>query len=133
MLDKELGSLGSMDARRPEVPRLTPEELDLCTNVIAEHVAHLEQIPTADLSTAALRRLTLVAIEVSGADPLGGEQLHTLGSEHHPAAEPSTTRSTPTRRPRRSPDEHEDKPTYRSTRQVDMASPVDSPWLGDPT
>jgi hypothetical protein len=84
VLDEEFGS---MDSLRPETPRLTPEEREVCATLIAEHVAHLEQIPTADLSTAALRRLTLVAIEVSGADPLGGEQLHTLGSEHDPGTE----------------------------------------------
>jgi hypothetical protein len=86
----------SMDARRPEMPRLTPEERGICTKMIAQHVAHLEQIPTADLSAAALRRLTLVAIELLGADPLGGEKLPILGNEH--GAEPSERRNTPSQR-----------------------------------
>jgi hypothetical protein len=85
--------LGSMNTRRPKAPRLTPEERGMCAEAIAEHVAHLEQIPTDDLSTAALRRLTLVAIEVSGADPLGGEQRQLLGSELDAGPEPSETRA----------------------------------------
>jgi len=94
VLDEELGSI---DSRLPRAPRLTPEERGMRTKVVAEHVARLEQIPTADLSTAALRRLTLFAIEISSVDPLGGEQLQVLGSGNDPGAEPSKT-STPGRR-----------------------------------
>jgi hypothetical protein len=91
VLDEAPDSLGA--PRQIALP-LTPEERGMLTKVIAEHVANLERIPTADLSTAALRRLTLVAIEVSGADPLGGEPPHTLGSGNDPGLGPSKRTGT---------------------------------------
>jgi hypothetical protein len=91
VLDEEPSS---MDPRQPKATGLTREERDIRAKVVSDHVAHLEQIPTADLSTAAMRRLTLVAIAVLGADPLGGQQTQTLGSEHHPVPEVYKSRST---------------------------------------
>jgi hypothetical protein len=73
LLDEELGSLRHTNTGAPRAPRLSPEERGRCAKAVAEHIAHLERIPTAELSTEVLRRLTLVAIEVSGADPPAGE------------------------------------------------------------
>src|SRR5580658_6342828 len=88
VLEDERGSLG---APRVVAPRPTSQKQGMRAKVVAEHVALLEQIPTAYLSTAALRRLTLVAIEVSAADPLRGGRLQSLGSDHAPRpAVPST-------------------------------------------
>jgi hypothetical protein len=91
VLDEDLGF---PNAPGPAVSRSTSEERGRRAKVIADRVAHLEQIPTADLSTAAPRRLSVVAIEVSGADFLGGERLQAPGSVNDPRHLSSKTHGT---------------------------------------
>jgi hypothetical protein len=82
------------ERKRPRAPRLTADERRARAKLIADHVAHLEQIPTADLSDATMQRLSLLAIEVSSPDALGGEPLEMLGIDpsidHLRSVEPRT-------------------------------------------
>jgi hypothetical protein len=61
-------------ARRPKKRGLTSEERASRREVVAGYVAHLEEIPTADLSADALQRLTLLASEVWGSNAPVSEQ-----------------------------------------------------------
>src|SRR5580658_6096563 len=90
------GNLISDAAQRPKL-RLTAEERLLRAQVIADYGAHLEQVPTTELPEEALKRLTLLAIEISGSDPLGGEREETLGAAHDSSRDRAKTRTTPRR------------------------------------
>jgi hypothetical protein len=77
------------DAQRPQKFGLAAEERLLRAELIAGYAAHLEQTPTAGLPVQALKRLTLLAIELLGSDPLGGEREPTLGATHDSPRDPA--------------------------------------------
>ena len=61
-------------ARRPKKRGPTSGERTSRREVVAGYMAHLEEIPTTDLSVEALQRLTLLAREVSGTNSPASEQ-----------------------------------------------------------
>jgi hypothetical protein len=85
------------DAQRSKKLRLTAEDRLLRAEAIAGYGAHLEQLPTAELPEDALKRLTLLAIEISASDPLGGEREQTLGATDDSPRRPAKKRTAPRR------------------------------------